>query len=553
MDESYSADEDAKRAWKTYRSVVEDAARLGGHITIYFNIIRENRGNIGSQGTYNENRSGGDPTEPPSDESRESGGASEQSRAQFKSWQDVENWFFDQDDIERQLYLLVVALFDGSSPRFIRQACEDLEKYILPEDEGKKKKKKRERNVSAPFQRRASGIMETIGIHEIERGANRAVTFTQPAARRHILAFIHQSVDLEDERAIIEKWLVEICVSPDKRLLDMGAADVAQVRTQSAVGLGKFARRNFDNIVQNVLHRWARSEHVYLHFVTGWVLAIVADDEAYRSVVFNRMHEWMDSGDWMLQWTAALSCSVLGLVDLTETLKLIEKALVKRNLLLPLAYLFSLQTLYQLAARAHEILDTFADWVRRPLNVGKNRERADLTLWLFLALIQGKFFDDRIAETQKETTPYMAVPGTDEGDALPDHSYGENGGDKPDIKSKPAKPAETDVTRASLLTIWQLIEKQRQKGEPSPESSVEFLVKQTFINNSAMVRDEMCRVIELWIMEADRHPSLRYIIVPVLEAINRDYYGCRHIQRIVRGKRLKQSKTAAHLRSQVNC
>src|SRR5690606_21015915 len=121
----------------------------------------------------------------------------------------------------------------------------------------------------------------------------------------------------------------------------------------------------------------------------GWILLGLAAEEAGESQlpqVINQIRYWATSSNTMLQLTAALSVSRIGLVALKETLQIAQLLLKSKHPIIREAIWTSLGLLYLSGSSyAERIVTTLDHWINQ------NEALTDIASEYYIDLLRGKF------------------------------------------------------------------------------------------------------------------------------------------------------------------
>ncbi len=481
----------------------------------------------------------------------------------FSNYVAIERWFFSQPDndeegFRRQVHVIVVALFSGRTLRFVNAVRDKLTEAIFPASQysdsfkdGVARRSNRRRSSkktrSSPFKRQYSDLLLQTATYAVAKPQPAAgssvmvevVEFIYPEAQELILTLLRSSPDLDDFRRVLTDWLVELCSQENEAIAQMGASESRRVRMQAALALGDLARNDYNHYMSYYFQKWASEafsqNQTYKATVVAYALSRLAMDPSYTAAVFQQVDQWNRTLSGSLRLSATITCTTLGFVDMKRSLQILKYSLTAKDrrgvtndaerllvLILEDHFIrlmagFTLDYLYKVATHAHIILDTFAMWTREPeLDKATKQFHQDL-LNYFTSMVQGTL-DDDITE------------------------YTEAGAET----DAPRTP--TASTSSNALTIWQLIYQQQLAGVPTPAGSLIYLTKLALQHQKARIVNRMCAIIESWIAQADRNQRLYPLILDVLQMLNADPSGYRHIQRIAHSRRYHNSHTAAMLR-----
>lgn len=468
----------------------------------------------------------------------------------FSSIQSVEDWFFGMDEndtlaFEKQLHLLVMSVFSGNSVRFINRVKTSLLEKLQPaladatQAHRQRNYNQHTNNASLPavtvFNRQVSEVLSatmTRANHVIQgRGMTQVYEFIHSSAQLTVLHFLSTSPDLLAFRQEFSQWLTGLSSADDNQLLELDASLGNLTRIQAAIGLGEFAKHDFNHYYERMIYPAAKRAPDRLHEKTfiGWMLFQIATDPHYTATIYGVLEEWASddktSSEW-LGWTATLVCYPLGLLDTTRILPVLEMLNAQRSILIRLVMPYTLAMLYSAAYRAHLLLDAFADWQRKPLDRPDNANRAYLGLIYFLMLIEGKVM---LNDTGVDTSSANMIPHIIQ-----------------DINAHQSQAANLQ------FTIWDIILRSNQTGSQHPEASVEYLIKCILRCPEATLVDKGIAILEHWVQDADtclahQQEDLWKTIYYVLNEVKQDRYGYRVLTRLCQQRSFHHSPTAQRL------
>lgn len=470
----------------------------------------------------------------------------------FSSVSAVEAWFFGLNDgdklaFDKQIHLLVVALFAGNSARFIDKIKTSVKQTFLDEfveesddeDEENSSSKKQSFSGASPFQNKNREILKSTGTRRnqftyTENAVPMRVEvleFSDNRVQPHILEFLRKSPDLSVFRDILQKYLFRICNSADQELREMGVGQVFLTRSQAGLGLGELAKNDYTfylntfikpltemvvaekviKTLSNVINENGKDpDNPVLPTVLGWIFHRLASDETHREAVFIQLNQWIDNEELGYQIVAASSCLALGFVDIDRTMGLIKKAMTKDTWVLQAVY-DSVEVLYQVASGASKILYHFAKWQRLPKDKLGNQEAAENALIFFLT-----FLRKSMQSNQKNNSKLYDMQG---------HT----------------------IQSTSLHTIRAIVNN-KADGSVTTEIDVIDLINACIVHRKASVVNAMCDVLEHWIVQADKQSELQDTIISIICQLN-DGSARRHIQRIVNSTKLRNSQTTQSIRN----
>jgi hypothetical protein len=471
----------------------------------------------------------------------------------FNTITDVETWFFSLPEegevtFEMRLHVLVMAVFSGNSQRFVEMAKSILRDKLKQGDEFEQTPE------SAPvFHRRLSDVVRLTGTRaetlEQGDGLTQAYRFNEAHYQLVVLQFLSTSPDLQAFREHFQAWLRFICTQSDHALIALGASLATMTRIQAAIGLGEFAKHDYQYYFNTLIKPWSEGwfgkDHT-LHRITvlGWVLFQLATDSRYTDHVYELVTHWasltlvpIDSRKpdtlvlyrkhLSLIWTATLIINMLGLLDMGRTMPIITQLAAQRVPNQSVFLLFPLLSLYSTAAQASLLLDLFADWQRQPHDNPANISRAELALRYFLYLMGSKTQQDQgisVANQEPASVPQDA------------HVMAQ-------VLLRRAGKADQLIQ----ATIWDVIQRAKQTGAHHPEASLEYLIKCVLRSTSGSIVDQMIELLGSWIHMADQRADLRPNIAFILREVKRDQYGYRVMTRLCQSRSFAFSPTAQAL------
>lgn len=487
---------------------------------------------------------------------KDSGAAPQQTAidASFSSIAAVESWFFglnegDKLAFDKQIHLLVVALFAGNSARFIdeiktsvkRTVLDEFEEESDDEDEDKEKSSSKKQRFSgaSPFQSKNREILKATGTQRSQFTYTEnsvpmrveVLEFVDNRVQPHILEFLRKSPDLGVFRDILQKYLFRICNASDQELREMGVGQVILTRSQAGLGLGELAKNDYTYYLNTfikpltglvVAEKFVKAvskltnqgnkedENPVLPTILGWIFHRLASDSTHRDAVFIQLNQWIDDPDIDYQIVAASSCLALGFVDIDRTMGLIKKAMTKHPWVLQAVY-DSVEVLYQVASGASKILYYFAKWQRLPKDKPGNQEAAENALIFFLTFVRKSM-----------------------------QSNQQNNNNLYDIQGQ-------NIQSSSLHTIRAIVNN-KADGSVTTEIDVIDLINACIVHRKASVVNAMCDVLEHWIVQADKQTELQDTIISIICQLN-DGSARRHIQRIVNSTKLRNSHTTQLIRN----
>lgn len=462
----------------------------------------------------------------------------------FRTEQDVEAWFFSLDEsqpltLELRLHVLVMAVFSGNSIDFIETLKGTLRQSLMSQDT--------QQSPAVPFHHTTSTVLAETGTHvttlKQERGYAQVYEFVEPLFQISALRFLSASPDLRPFRQTLSLWLEQHCLASDSHLAREGVTLFERTRIQCAIGLGEFAKHNYPHFYRRFIEPWSLtwiSQGVHQLNALTWMLFQLATDPRYTDAVYTMVMTWaeIDHAHIMRQvaepqrdtymtylseasriYTAIYVIISLGMLDLKRSLPIITQL---AGLNIPqsrVMLLSSLSSLYSLSDYAVALLDLFVEWQRYPVSDPVNVSRAEVGVLYFLMLVGGKVTD-------------QAAP-------LP--------------QSAPNQPLERmtrqNQTPQDLIhyDIWEVIQRNKARGLPHPQGSLEFMIKCALRHTDTAVTDHMIVLIEQWMREGDLRPDLTPVIFFILREVKRDRYGYRIMMRLCASRQFTHSPMAAAL------
>lgn len=440
----------------------------------------------------------------------------------LKNAENLEDWFF-KTTLENQLQVLLVAIFAGNTLRFINGCKKWVTSNLVPQRSAQEESP----STIGPIRKQTTRMLQETGTglykdeYIVESGAVKVevVGFVNADVHRAVLNFIGSSLDIEPLLKKISDLLAQICTMKQIDLHLMGTPLIDLSRSQAAVGLGELAKRNYAYYLSTVIRPWARSRDAFLRFTVGWILFALATEENKRSRVFALLTHWARSENVYFQWTAAATCSRVGLVDISKTLEIAKSLLEHASPYALQALRLSLALLYTNPENASQIMLRLADWVTLPRNENSNDTLIDNIPPVFLSLIQIK----------------SASGSTDELDgSMTD-------GDK----------NASDAELGSVL--WRILE---QDDESAPYNfvvadSITLLLKTCLTHNSAHIADKTCDAIEMWLTDTVDRPSTFLInaIYHILAPLYKDKKTSQYIKYVVNRTELTNHPVVLQLRA----
>ena len=397
----------------------------------------------------------------------------------LESAESFENWFYDTT-LDNQIHVLLVAVFAGNTLRFINECRAQIKRRLV----NQRNTRDESSLVAGPIRKQTTRMLaETQTViyeneYTVESGGAtvQVVRFANMEIHRAVLDFIRTSLDIEPWLGVFTNLLAQICTMKQRDLHAMGTPLIDLTRSQAAIGLGELAKRDYAYYLSAVIRPWARSRDVFLRFIVGWVLFALATDENHRKAIFSLLAHWGKSENVYLQWTAAATCSRVGLIDINETLSISKFLLEHASSQYTLQALsLSFELLYTNPENARQIINQLAAWITFAHNEDGNNVLISRVPPLFLSLIRLEF--------SNEPTDVFK---------------------NPPMEKKSSASAST-----SDSVLWYLLEQENDvESRNMVLSNIVFLLKACFMHDSARVVDQTCDIIQTWLIDTAEQPSV---------------------------------------------
>lgn len=422
----------------------------------------------------------------------------------FQSVDSLRTWFFGLNELQKQTFVISVAVFGGNSRRFIQSASSQLTKRLTQAEVDKESVST---SAITPLRLGTTQLLQETYTHIAETTFNtesglqpvQTIRFLTKDGRAQILHMLGKtqhmvSFDEVDMYASLKDWLISFINANSNDLKAAGALVPSLTQTQAAFALGELAQADTWYFQDTVIRNWAKSRYFHHRFMVGWVLlGLMSGDITNPNYthVKNLLRHWTTSSNTMMQWTAALSVSRIGIVALEDTLKIAKLLVKSNNTSLRDVIWTSLGLLYLSgAAYAEQIVISLASWIN------DEKELADIASEYYVDLIRGRFLDN-------------------EKDAADDSKN-------------------TDIATSSKgirLNIWGLIGKKLTEGDKVLYNATLLLLKHALLHRNGRFVNTVCDSITLWIEEISRdgNKDAIFALTEILRSAIRDPLISRYI------------------------
>lgn len=263
------------------------------------------------------------------------GNNSSRPRIAFEDEIELEKWFLSSSTSDdNRIHLVLVAVFAGNTLRFVNNSREYIKRSMAqsratqpkePVDEG-----------ASLFEFGISQILEETGTYvvpvsyTVESGKTeiRTIDFETEEHQKLVLSFLRSSDEIDKFRSSLTNWLERLTKTSDAVIRSLGAPRTDLTRAQAAIGIGELAKEDYEYYLKEYIRPWALSPNPALRFAVGWSLFALSTEEKHKDNINSLLTYWAKSDNWRFQWSAAATCSRVGLIDLDKTLDIIKILLV---------------------------------------------------------------------------------------------------------------------------------------------------------------------------------------------------------------------------------
>lgn len=298
--------------------------------------------------------------------------------------QQVESWFDQEQDVSQRVFMIALAVLNGSKYQLVIDASQSLQSLIEPPSE-----KEETSNSEPKFKKKRSERLKEVNAHltqgyentESGRSPVELIELDNSAFQPAILAYVWNEYDFYRDNLL--EWIH-----------DLGVHSNFDVKIRVAAAAGEISRYAFKDVLDKVIRPWAKRKSVQKLAILA--LSIPVFDGNLAPQVLKLLNSWRkDNQNLQLRCTAASAYgSYIGLrfpdIALRGLLEITNEIAQSRNtksLVLPLTVAESLVILFEAGKFVPDhyflILKILKDWISQPKSSLQN-QLGLLIFWMLM-------------------------------------------------------------------------------------------------------------------------------------------------------------------------
>lgn len=477
----------------------------------------------------------------------------------FASSESTKEWFFSIRDSKVETFVITISIFGGNSSRFITAASDILHEYLIPkndpDDEPKPVRSLFDDDHPSLIDQSMAVRDQTYFNTASGKTSVEIIRFRDDRAQSRMLGLICSEYKFLRIYDKITDWLREFIEVSNSTLKRLGSFEPELARTQASLAVGVLAKREYKHYLDQVIQRWALSRDAMLRFNVGWALLglishieppdtpseknqqndktqnspivgrrtvnvwdkvfgeedNVHDESVFEHNVTSLLKHWISLNNPYLQWTAVMSLSRVGLIDIDQYWGVLLSAAKSRFPAVRGAAQITVGLLYLTGSTyARSIIIQLAKW-----SESENELLRDFACRQFLILVQGRF----------------------------------------DEEDDPTKPTgKQGSTRRRTLNLWDLLGTEDQKDDTIIFDATCTLLNQSLNHQNGRFVDKVNNAIVQWLNNTDKSSNddaKQALIRLFIQVSDHDVESKRQIAYALTYPQLDENSIATHLKGQI--